>query len=152
MIIDNKFEKIFGPSGTFAGYMLIIAGLITLLKGFGIILILLGAFVSFSVSGTMLNTENRKIKYYTNLFGIFKSGKWNDLDLFREIVVRRSNRNYRTYSRSNRTLDIKQTDYRIFLITSDHRKKVPLKKFKNLDDARTEAEKFSQELNMPFVK
>ena len=77
MRIKNKLDKSFGPVGTSAGSLLFVVGMIVIFNSiYGLILVVLGAFVGFSSTGTIIDTEKRRIKFSNNLFGIFQTGKW----------------------------------------------------------------------------
>ena len=154
--MDFKLDKVFGPSGTFAGYVLIITGVLSFFVMenpiASLIPVLIGAFVAFSTTGTQLDLDLRKVRGYTAYFGFFKSGKWQDLDLYDQIQIAEPVIHYRTYSRSNRSLDIYKKDYRIMLLGDHLRLRIPLQKFKSYEQADMVAEKVSSLLNIPYIK
>ncbi len=154
--MEHKLDKIFGPSGTFAGYILILSGVpaFFVLENpvSALIPILVGAFVAFSSSGTQVDLELRKVRSYIAYFGFLKSGKWQDLDLYDQIQVAEPVIHYRTYSRSNRSLDIYKKDYRIMLLGNHLKLRIPLQKFKSYEQADREAGKISAILNIRYIK
>ncbi|MEA1898782.1 MAG: hypothetical protein U9N53_14070 [Bacteroidota bacterium] len=154
--MEHKLDKVFGPSGAFAGYVLILTGVPAFFfmenPVSALIPILIGAFVAFSTTGTQVDLELRKVRSYTAYFGFLRSGKWQNLDLYDQIQVAKPVIHYRTYSRSNRSLDIYKKDYRIMLLGNHLKLRVPLQKFKSYEHADREAEKISALLNIPYLK
>jgi hypothetical protein len=56
MKTHNQLDKSFGTVGTTAGIILLVVGLITAVSSFyGLILIVIGAFVGFSSTSTSIN-------------------------------------------------------------------------------------------------
>ena len=149
--IDNKLDSFFGPSGTFAGYMLMAAGGITIIKGYGAILIAIGALMSFTYIGTEIDFKKNRYRSYSKWFGLIKSGKWTSINEIRELKVIRSQVGYTSYSMGNRPLDIKKKDYRVIMQKDHPKDKVVVIAVKSLDKARTEADKLSSALGVPVV-
>ncbi len=115
MIINNKIDKVFGPSGVFAGYVLMTVGLISsFYYPTALILLVIGGYTAFTTSGTIIDTDKKRIKHYISHFGLLKSGKWLELESFTGIQISRSNISYSTFSRSNRQLDTKKKGYVTF--------------------------------------
>ena len=117
--MKNKLDKLFGPVGTSAGLFVFIAGL--LISSFsltGLFFILLGAFIGFSYTGTRINFEQKKIKFSNYLFGFIPTGKWINIQPDMKIRIKKTKRVWRAYSRSNRTIDIDENDYRLILYDS----------------------------------
>ena len=154
--MEFKLDKVFGPSGTFAGYILMLTGAISFFvmenPVSSLVPVLIGAFVAFSTTGTQLDLDLKKVRSYTAYFGFFKSGKWQSLDLYDQIQIAEPVIHYRTYSRSNRSLDIYKKDYRIMLLGDHLRMRIPLQKFKSYEQADMEAEKVSTLLNIRYIK
>jgi len=149
--IDNKLDSFFGPSGTFAGYILMAAGAITIMKGYGAILIAIGALMSFTFIGTEIDMRNNRYRSYSKWMGLIKSGNWRSLDEMRELKVIRSQVGYTSYSRGNRPLDVKKKDYRVIMQGDKPKDKVVVMAVKSLDEARSEADKLSSSLGIPLV-
>jgi hypothetical protein len=141
MIINNKLDKSFGPVGTAAGIFLFIIGIITLYSSwYGLILVLLGAFVGFSSTSTLIDSDNRRVKFLNNLFGIIQTGKWIFVNQDMKIGIRESNVTWRAYSRGNRPLDIDNKDFRLVLLDSENQEIMTLKKTDSLQSAKAELE------------
>jgi len=153
MISNNKLDQSFGPAGTSAGIVLFIAGLgITLFYSlFGIILIVIGAFVGFSNSGTRVDADQKRVKFSNNLFGCIPTGQWVTLDKEKKLGIKRSNRSWRNYSRSNRILDTSAKDYRIMLYDKNGQEIMPIKKYPTLKAAKAELEQMSQKLGLSTI-
>lgn len=147
MLKHYKLDKSFGPVGSIAGITLFTVGIATTFYSFGgIILVVIGAFVGFTGSGAYIDYENKRIKQYTNLFGIFKVGKWICIDEKSSVEIKKSNIAWRTYSRSNRTMDISDGDFYIVLHTGQNF--IPTMKVPTLDIARKEAENLQRILSL----
>ena len=122
MTVNNKLEKSFGPVGSIAGITLFVAGMIAAYNSaFGLIFIVLGAFVGFSTTSTLINFDFRKVKFSNNLFGFIRIGKWLPVTDEMKIGIRESNVTWRAYSRSNRSLDIESHDFMVILLESHDR-------------------------------
>ena len=154
--MEHKLDKVFGPSGTFAGYILILTGVpaffVNDIRWGALVPILVGIFVAFSSTGTQVDFELRKVRSYTAYFGFLKSGKWQSLDLYDQIQIAEPVIHYRTYSLSNRNLDIYKKDYRIMLLGDHLKLRAPLQKFKSYEQADREAEKISALLDIPYIR
>jgi len=149
----NKLDNSFGPAGTSAGIVLFIAGLgITLFYSlFGIILIVIGAFVGFSNSSTRVDADQKRVKFSNNLFGCIPTGQWFALDEEKKLGIKRSNRSWRNYSRSNRTLDTSEKDYRIMLLNKNGKEIMPIKKYPTLKAAKADLGPLSQQLGLSAI-
>lgn len=154
--MNYKLDTVFGPSGTFAGYVLIVTGVLSFFvmenPAAGLVPVLVGAFVAFSSTGVQLDLDSGKVRAYTAYFGFLKSGKWQGLDLYDQIQIAEPVIHYRSYSLSNRSLDIYKKDYRIMLLGDHLRLRIPLQKFKSYEQADREAEKISSLLNIRYIK
>ncbi len=150
MIINNKLDKSFGPAGTSAGIFLFIAGIgITFFYSpFGIILILIGAFVGFSNSSTRIDFDRRRLKFSNNLFGLIPTGQWLNVTEDMKMGIKRSNQSWRAYSRGNRALDTSIKDYRIMLLDKNGKEIMPIKKYPDLESAKVYLGEMSQQLGL----
>jgi hypothetical protein len=141
---DNKFGKFFGPSFTYTGYVLMAAGILTISYSLtSLFLLIPGMFIAFTYTGTIIDTERRRVKPYTSLFGFIRTGKWIEVDVFSRFSIARSTRKYTTYSRGNVRFDMNISDINLFLINNKRTEKVVLNKFSNFGDARTEMNELS---------
>lgn len=125
----NKLDKSFGPVGSSSGYFLILAGLVaTYTSLFGLILVVLGAFLGFTKTCTILDFEKRRVKFSEKLFGILPTGKWIDITPEMKIGIKESNMIWTAYSRSNRSIDIDSHDFRLVLFDAEGNEVMTLKK------------------------
>ncbi len=152
MITKNKLDKSFGPVGTSAGIFMFIAGIVVTFYSFtGLILVFIGVFVGFTSTSTMIDYDKKRIKFSNNLFGLIKTGQWIDIKPEMKLGLKKSNRVYRAYSRSNRTLDIDSKDIRLILYGADNKQIMPIKKFDSLDIAKVEVNKLCNHLGLSFI-
>jgi hypothetical protein len=152
MISNNKLDKSFGPVGTVAGTTLFITGLIlTFFSLSGLFLILTGAFVGFSYSSTLIDHDKKRVRFSNNLFGILRIGQWVNIESNMKIGIKRSNKSWRAYSGSNRSVDFSSKDFRIILFDSNNKEILPLKKTDSLYSAKAELELFVNQLGLGRV-
>ena len=152
MVINNRINLTFGSAGSFAGYILLIVGLATINGWAGIILVLIGSFFAFSFTGTTIDKEKNRCRQFTQLFGLFKVGDWEELSIYNEIAFRKNESVFRINSLSNRSISSKSNSYLIYLLSEFTKNKIVVKKCKNKEIAKIEAHKLSQFLNFPIVE
>lgn len=149
MIIKNRLDKPFGPMATSAGIFMLIAGVIaTYFSLTGLVLVLIGAFIGFTSTSTLLDTDKKRIKFSNNLFGIIPFGQWIDIKPEMKVGLKTMHRGYRAYSRGNRTFDVHSKDVRIMLYGTDNKQIMPIKKFDSLNSAKTELESLSNQFGL----
>lgn len=147
--IINNLDKSFGPTGSFAGYFLILAGLVaTYTTLFGLILVVLGSLLGFTVTCTIIDFENRRVKFSEKLFGILPTGKWVDITPGMKIGIKESNMIWTAYSRSNRSIDIDSHDFRLLLFDAEGNEIMPIQKTNSLDSARAAMELLCKKLEL----
>lgn len=152
MIINNKLDKSFGPVGSFAGIVVFVAGLVSVYYSlFSIILLLIGAFVGFSYSCTLIDVDKKRIRFSNTLFGVIKTGQWLIVNPDMKIGISKSNKVWRSYSRGNRTLDIENKDYRLNLYDSSGKMIMPVRKTSDLNSAKSERQKICNQLGLSPV-
>lgn len=146
-MINNKLGKFFGPSASYTGYFLIAGGLVSLTYSpVSLTLVIPGMFMAFTYNGTLIDTEKRRIKPYTALFGIYRAGKWISTDQFARFSIIKATKKYTTHSRGNVRFDMSVSDLELVLIKKNSKVKVVLKRFANFIDARKEMEDMT-----PFI-
>jgi hypothetical protein len=140
-IINNNLGKFFGPSSSYAGYVFIACGIFTATYSLlALTLLIPGLFMAFTYNGTLIDTDKKKLKSYTTLFGIFRTGKWIDADQFTRFNIIRATRKYTTYSRGSVRFDMNISDIELLLTNRNGTKKIILNKYNNFEDARKEME------------
>lgn len=153
MITENKLDKSFGPTGTAAGVFLFIIGVITTYTSLlGMILVLLGAFIGFSSTSTIIDFDKRRLKFSNNLFGILQTGEWLQLHQGMKLGIRESSVTWRTYSRGNRSLDIENKDVRIILLDTDNQEIMQIKKTDSPESAMAELEILCNKLELSPIE
>jgi len=121
------------------------------LSGWGILLILIGAFTAFTATGAEIDTDKKVFRLYHSIFGIVKIGRWYSLDAVDHITIGKSNTTFTAYSRGGRSLDIKEKGFRVVFVVKDSHSKVPVFKSKHIHEAKTRAEELSYQLSIPIV-
>ncbi len=148
----NLLDKSFGPVGTSAGIFIFFAGLLATFNSFyGLILVVAGAFIGFTSTSTLIDFDQRRIKFSNNFFGIIRIGNWINLEANMKLGIRKSDKVWRAYSRSNRTLDIEDMDFRIILFDSAGNPVLPLKKTESLASAKAELLLLSNQLGIQLI-
>jgi len=140
-LINNKLGKFFGPSASYTGYFMIAGGLVALTYSpISLTLVIPGMFMAFTYNGTLIDTEERRIKPYTALFGIYRAGKWISTEQFIRFSIIKATKKYTTHSRGSVRLDMSRSDIELVLTIKSSKEKVVLKRFANFIDARKEME------------
>ena len=155
MITDHKIDKLLGTTGAFAGFSLVIFGILALYLSSiltGLILVVAGAFMAFTYDGTIIDFTSRRIKSYTCLFGLFKIGKWHSIDSFNKFTIYKSNRTSTSYSRANIPLNIKSSDIRLILINTNSSLKITVNKFSSFVEARNKMTELIRNLQLTELK
>jgi hypothetical protein len=149
MTTRNKLDKSFGPAGTAAGIFLFAVGLIvTFFSLTGLILVLIGAFVGFTSTSTLIDLDKKRIRFSNNIFGIIPIGQWISIQPDMKVGIKKSNKAWRAYSQSNRTFDIANNDYRLILYDSKGKEIMPIQKSSNLDSAKLDLDRFAKQFGI----
>ena len=141
MTEKNSHGKAFGPTFSASGFFLAIIGIVACFHSIGgIIFILLGTFLAFTTTITTIDFEKQRIKFSNNLFGFISVGNWINIESEMKIDIKKTNLTWRTYSRSNRTLDLKDDNFSIVLLDSKKHPIMTIKKVSSLKEAKQETE------------
>ena len=144
MLLYNNHGKFFGPVQVYMGYVFIACGIFFVTYSLTTLLLLIpGAFMAFTFTGTIIDIENKKVRSYTSLFGFIRTGKWIEVSRFSRFKIMKSNRRYTSYSRANVQLDMNISDITLLLVSKDGRRKVVLNRYSNFEDARKEMDELS---------
>ncbi len=146
----NSLGKTFGPVGSFSGLVIFCVGLfLTVTAGFGgVVVVIIGAFVAFTKPITTIDYEHKQVRNGDRLFGVIKTGQWMPVKPEMKVGVYHSNKVYRTYSRSNRSLDIAQKQHLICLFDAKGKKLMPLKAIKVADEVEQGLQNISDILGL----
>ena len=138
---NNNLGKFFGPSSSYMGYVFIICGIVASTYSLlALTLLIPGFFMAFTYNGIIIDIDKKRLKPYTTLFGIFRTGKWIDADQFTRFNIIKATKKYTTYSRTNLRLDMNVSDIELLLINRNGTKKIILNKYPNFEDAHKEME------------
>lgn len=152
MITNNKLDKSFGPIGTIAGITLFFVGLIlTYFSLSGLFLILIGAFVGFTSTSSMIDFDKKRVRFSNNLFGFLRIGKWIKIESNMKIGINQSNRVWRAYSRGSQSIDLKNRDFRLLLFDENNKQILPLMKANTIDLAKKELESLAIRLELSKI-
>jgi hypothetical protein len=152
MIVKNKLDKLFGPTGRSAGFFLLLAGAAaTYYSLMALILVIFGAFIAFTSTSSILDTNNKRIKLSNNLFGIISVGKWIEISQEMKLGLKKTRMGSRSYSMSNIPLDSHTNDIRIMLFGPDNSQIMPIKKFVSLESSKTELDELSITLGLDKI-
>jgi hypothetical protein len=138
---NNNLGKFFGPAFSYAGYVFIACGIFASAYSLlALTLLIPGFFLSFTYNGIIIDTDKKKLKPYTALFGLFKAGKWIDAGQFTRFRIIKATKKYTSYSRANVEFNLSVSDIELILTDRNGKKKVILNKYKNFEDAQKEME------------
>jgi hypothetical protein len=152
MIVRNKLDTAFGPFGSSTGFFLFAGGIVTAYFSlFGLIIVVIGAFVAFTTTSTFVDYDKRQIKFSNNLFGIFPAGKWIDIKSGMKIGLKKSRLGYRAYIRGTQPIGIHKNDIRIYLYGPDGKQIMPVKKFDTSESSRRELGDLSNMLGLEII-
>ena len=152
MIIKNKLDKPFGPFGTSTGFFMLLGGIIATYFSFlGLFIAIIGAFVCFTSTSTIIDPDNKKIKFSNNLFGIIQVGKWIDIKPDMKLGLKKSHRGYRAYIRGTQPIGIHYNDIRIFLYGSDNKQIMQVKKFDSYQSAKNDLNNLAIILGLDMI-
>ena len=138
-MINKKHGKFFGPVQVYMGYVFIACGIFFVSYSFTTLLLVIpGTFMALTTSGTIIDWENKKVRPYTLLFGIVRTGKWIDVSVFSGFKILKSNRRYTSYSLGSVRLDMNIRDISLFLMNKKGAGKVLLNRYNKFEDAHRE--------------
>ena len=136
--------KFFGPSLSYAGLLFVAAGIfVAFYHPASLILVLPGFFLAFTTNGTIIDTDNKKVRSFTKLFGVLPVGKWYDTAFFTGFTIEKVRSRYTAYSLSNIRLDTDTTDIRLMLVNKNRSVKITINKYRGFEGARNEMAELS---------
>lgn len=138
---DSKLGRISSPATTAAAILLSIVLFLAfyqnlnekIIAGLGILLIT--GFMVFAKSGICISADKNNYKSYISFLGI-KFGKWQQLIGYTDIAILKKTVSNRAYSRANVSAETsREIVYDICLLSSDHRRKLVIARFRDKDIA-----------------
>jgi hypothetical protein len=109
-------------------------------------------FMAFTYDGTQIDFYLRRIRNYSCLFGLFRIGKWYDINTFKKFHIVRSKRIYTTYSKANVPLTQQTSDIRLQLLNENGSLRVTVNKFRSFEAARREMSELIRDLEINSLK
>ncbi len=153
MIKEYFLGKSFGPSGSIAGISLFIIGVIMVWFSLAaIMIIIIGGFIGFTSTSCHLDIRNRRVRETSNLFGVFKIGSWIPIQKDMKIKIKQLKGNWKTYSRSNRTLNLPVNEFVLILYSSENKEIMTIMKNKKIEIVRNEAKSLANDLPIHYQK
>jgi hypothetical protein len=143
MVRNNNLGKFLGPSASYMGYVFIACGIFASLYSLlALTLLIPGIFMTFTYDGILIDLDNKRLKPYTALFGLVKTGNWIEAGEFSRFSIVKSTKKYTTYSRGSVRFDMKVSDIELLLINRNGSKKIVLNKYNDFEEARKEMDIF----------
>lgn len=150
-MVNNKLDKTFGPVGSFAGIIILLFGIYACFYSWvGITTIVVGAFLAFTNTGTIIDFENRRLKFASKLFGFIAVGHWTEIKPGMKLIVRNVSKTYTANSASNRQTSQKQSDIRIVLLNDSGAEVMAVKKFGTKEAAEKELPELTEKLKLVY--
>lgn len=144
---NSNTGAIFGSAGVIAGIVIIVFAITILPDITAFLLLILGAFFTFTHQGTQLDMGGNIVFQYTALFGIFKTGEKFELKEFDTIALLPDNESHRIFSKGNRSMDYTDGKVIIVMISDTLKKNIVLKRFKDVEKAQAELKQYSSEFS-----
>jgi len=143
-IRNNNLGKFFGPSVSYMGFVFIISGIVGAIYSLlALILLIPGFFLAFTYNGIIIDMNLKRLKPYTVLFGIYKTGEWINAEQFTRFNIIKATKKYTSYSRGSVQFDMNVSDIELLLINRNGSKKVVVDKFNNFEAAHIVMEELS---------
>lgn len=135
--MEIKIGQSFPPTILFVSKLFTVVGLLFLLliPILGFIILAISTFIWSTSYGFETNKFSGQFREYGRTFGI-KWGKWQNLDQFPDMTILTLKEGLTVRSRSNVSLTVVENYYGIYLLTSSHRTKILVNKFKDLEEAK----------------
>ncbi|MBN2597177.1 hypothetical protein GQR60_12345 [Labilibaculum sp. A4] len=150
-MIHNKLDKLFGQAGSILGWMIMLVGIYSSILPLTLLLVLIGSFMAFSYSGIYLDKDDEKYKFYYAYFGLFKSGSWRSLKNIDRVAGISSIILRDSYIPEQKETNLKTDDCFVVLFLKNRNRRIPFKRCKDLLEAKLEAQKIGQLLNLNVI-
>lgn len=128
-----------------------------LLIGFAFIVPILGlplwvalVYSAFSSYGIQIQNERNRFREYSGFLWM-KWGKWFILDDYPDVAILKESEGFTTHSLSDRTTTDTHTQYGVYFLPPDHRKRILAGKFKHRDEAQSFADRLAFDLSKNFT-
>jgi hypothetical protein len=149
MLIKNKIYSSFGPFESFAAKLVFIFGCAVVWFSLSAIMLILGgAFFGFTYFCTTIDIEKHRVRSGDVLFGIFRTGRWIDINPDMTVGVIKWEKVWRILSWTNRSVSVPENDFLVVLFKPDGKKLLTLNKKPSLELANDELFNLSDLLNL----
>jgi hypothetical protein len=150
--VINRFDKTFGPVGSSAGYFLLVAGIVlSYFSATTLFVAVLGAFLAFTNTLTIIDYSNKRVRFCSNICGFLKFGNWLDIQSNMKLKIVSNHLLFRSYSSSNRTLDIKTHRYQVVLCQETKGRIMPLQYTNSLEEAKKAIDCLAHQLQLEII-
>lgn len=152
-ILDEKTGFLFPPTSKFVGQIAFVVGVLAIFLAplTGFFFAAVGAYVGFSKSGVLLNPEAGTYQDYVSVFGL-RFGKHKSYSEYPFLSVMRNKITSKAFSITNRnTATGSDLFYDVYLLNQSHRKRVLVRRYSNLHDAKTSAQDLGKQLSKDIV-
>lgn len=152
MIIENRLKQHFNGFLVFMRITFFAIGIMLTLNHrwiSSVIFLVFAMLTFFTVSGTAIDLNLRRVKSYYLIFGIIKTGNWQPIEGYQNlIVIPVSHGNpVMNFLDKNRLKDV--DEYRIILKSKTKKEPLPLKSCRTLQEAQASATELSGLLRIP---
>ena len=155
MIIENKLKQHFNGFLVFMRITLLAIGIMLIINHrywTSVIFLAFALLAFFTVSGTAIDLNLRRVKSYYLIFGIIKTGNWQSIENYQNLTVI-------PVSHGNPVMNffdkkhLKEVDeYRVILKSKTKKEALPLKSCKTLEEAQASAIELSGLLKTPVSR
>jgi len=142
---NNNLGKFFSPAQSYMGYVFIGSGIFAATYSLtALLLIIPGVFLAYTYTGTIIDTDKKRVRPYTSHFGFIRTGKWIEVSQFSGFKIIKSNRRYTSYSRGSVRFDMDISDINLLLIYKNGSSKVVVNKYKTFGEAQKEKDELTE--------
>ena len=141
------------PARKFAGYIVLVAGIVAVVLGswFAVLLVVMGAYLSLTRFGTELEPDKDRYREFNSFAGI-RFGTWHHLHRYPYLCILKTDLTSSAYSLSNRNAVTGSESYmEVYLLSESHHHRILLKRCESIKEAEESGIELSQKLNKPLV-
>ena len=149
MRLYYRFNRIYGIAGNVYGVFLILLGIFTMFRSWsGLILIILGSFMVFTVSACVIDVKKYRISFPYLLLGFINVGDWVYVRRDMELYLVETKKPFTFRCASNKLIDVSGAKYLIFLYNGRAKKQFLIFKTKSKEKAEDELARLSDLLGI----
>ena len=150
---NQYIEQLYPLALTVVGYVFFLFTITLFISGafiVGIVFLIIGVFLSFSVVGIQVDSEKNRFNYYERILFV-KMGKWRSFDEFPDVSVLTINQKHSSRSLTNMEFTSKSIVYKVHLLNETHREKIMIQIFKEEEKAILFAKDFAARTGTNFT-